>query len=52
MVLLIKLVYPKKNSNELRLYMNETIGFRPRIDEVWYVFNKKNILTNKNSLGY
>lgn len=36
----LKLVYPKKGKNELRLYMSKKNGFRPQAGDIWYVYKR------------
>lgn len=34
----LNLVYPKKNREELRLYLSGTNGFKPTADDIWFLF--------------
>lgn len=43
----LKLVYPKKDKSELRLYMNKTQGFRPKAGDIWFVYEQ----SKKGPLG-
>ncbi|WP_082133753.1 HNH endonuclease [Vogesella sp. EB] len=48
-VVQLKLVYPKKGKNELRLYMSKQNGFRPDAGDIWYVYKADN---KKLHIGY
>ncbi|WP_117881080.1 GmrSD restriction endonuclease domain-containing protein [Aureibaculum luteum] len=47
----LNLVFPKKNKNELRLYLSDEKGFKPKGNDIWFVFiNHQNelVIGNKN----
>lgn len=34
----LNLVFPKSNKTELRLYISSTKGFKPKANEIWFIF--------------
>lgn len=37
----LNLIYPKPEREELRLYLSERRGFRPRSGEIWFIFERE-----------
>lgn len=40
----LNVVFPKPHKNELRLYISDSAGFKPKADNIWYMFIKNNNL--------
>jgi hypothetical protein len=40
----LNLVFPKPKKNELRLYLSERAGFKPLSNDIWFMFEKDNVL--------
>ncbi len=46
----LNLVFPKPNNNELRLYLSQRAGFKPRGGQVWFMFIDDQDILNIGSL--
>lgn len=45
----LNLVFPKKDKNELRLYLSEEKNFKPKSNDIWFVYLNQD---NKLVIGY